>query len=355
MDMLSYNLELSNPTHLSVEEVLKLGDDPNGLSADPSLCELELWQIPMLFIAICGSRGLYADFLEHEECGHEYYEFSKPTGNVNNTHLFLKYRADPNTHMSGKTWALHVAVSLCKFMEKSQIVKELIEYGTNANAIGPQRKTPLHLAVTRNNCFDFHDPCKDTINALLLPPDFELDPRDACLYYQPKIMQALLEVGAGLNAKDARGRPLHMLFERSLSKSSYRGILFDILLADPRVKIDERDNDGFTSLYAAAICRPNIPAALKFVKKVVRMPDEVDINSQDSQGRTPLWGCVTINQYDMTRLLLGQDRLDPNLGPADDFPLLLAVGLNQQQTLEHLLESKRLDVNKQNSTGKSLC
>ncbi|KAJ5209749.1 hypothetical protein N7449_004128 [Penicillium cf. viridicatum] len=166
--------------------------------------------------------------------------------------------------------------------------------------------------------------------------------------------QALLEVGAGLNAKDARGgTPLHMLFERSLSKSSYRGILFDILLADPRVKIDERDNDGCTPLYAAATCGSNIPAALKFAKKVVHMLDEVDINSQDSQGRTPLWGCVAINQYDMTRLLLAQDRLDPNLGPTDDFPLLLAVGLNQQQTLEHLLESKRLDVNKQTSTGQT--
>lgn len=63
---------------------------------------------------------------------------------------FLKYGADPNTHMSDKTLALHVAVSLCKFIGKSQIVKELIKCGTNANAIGPRGKMPLHLAVTRN-------------------------------------------------------------------------------------------------------------------------------------------------------------------------------------------------------------
>ncbi|KAJ5508529.1 hypothetical protein N7527_010672 [Penicillium freii] len=136
----------------------------------------------------------------------------------------------------------------------------------------------------------------------------------ACLYDQPKIVQALLEAGADLNAKDARGR---------------------------------------TPLYVAATSRSNITAALKFAKQVVRMPDEVDINSQDSQGRTPLWGCVAINQYDMTRLLLAQERLDPNLGPTDNFPLLLAVRLNQQLTVEHLLESKRLDVNKQTSTGQT--
>lgn len=55
----------------------------------------------------------------------------------------------------------------------------------------------------------------------------------------------------------------------------------------------------------------------------------------------------------MTRLLLAQDRLDPNLGPGNDFLLLLVVRLNRQQTVEHLLESKRLDVNKQTNTGQT--
>ena len=33
--------------------------------------------------------------------------------------------------------------------------------------------------------------------------------------------------------------------------------------------------------------------------------------------------------------------------------MLLAVRLNRQQTVEHLLESKRLDVNKQTNTGQT--
>lgn len=175
VDTLSHNLERSDPKHLSVEEVLNLGADPNSPSDDPYLSELGRGHIPMLFIAICGSSDRCADVLEHEECWHGHYDFSR---NVNNVRLFLKYGADPNAHMSDKTSALHVAVSLCQSMEKPQIVQELIKYGANANAIGPQGKTPLHLAVTRNDCFSFNDLCKDTINALLQAPGIDLDPRD---------------------------------------------------------------------------------------------------------------------------------------------------------------------------------
>ncbi|KAI2746566.1 hypothetical protein DTO013E5_242 [Penicillium roqueforti] len=47
------------------------------------------------------------------------------------------------------------------------------------------------------------------------------------------------------------------------------------------------------------------------------------------------------------------DRLDPNLGPTYAFPSFLAVRLNQQQTVEYLLDSKRLNVNKQTNTGQT--
>jgi ankyrin repeat protein len=55
----------------------------------------------------------------------------------------------------------------------------------------------------------------------------------------------------------------------------------------------------------------------------------------------------------MARILLKQDRLDPNLGPKDEFPLLFAVRLRQRLTVKSLLKSKRLDVNKRITTGKS--
>lgn len=125
----------------------------------------------------------------------------------------------------------------------------------------------------------------------------------ACLHFQPQIVKALLKAGAHPNAKDARGRtPLFMLFEECWPNVHQNEYLLDMFLADPRVKIDEPDNDGCTPLGAAASCIATV--SREFAKKVVRMPDEVDINSQDINGETPFSRAIAVNEYDIIRLLL---------------------------------------------------
>ncbi|KAJ5356690.1 hypothetical protein N7517_011299 [Penicillium concentricum] len=164
--------------HKSVEEVLKRGADPNCPSDDEFLLGLNLGRIPILFVAICGSSSVCCQMLRGATGWmHRAYEDFLQRENVKNVQLLLKYGADPNTHISDKTSALHLTVSLCTSMGKPYIVRELIKYGADANAIGPHRQTPLHMALCRNKCPFSHSPCKTTIKALLQAPGIDLNLR----------------------------------------------------------------------------------------------------------------------------------------------------------------------------------
>ncbi|KGO75549.1 hypothetical protein PITC_082560 [Penicillium italicum] len=280
VDTLLYNLKWETPMHLSVEEVLKLGADPNYLFGDPVLCELNLGRIPILLLAICGCRDLCADILEGLiGYMHSRYSVSKQRRNFNNVHLLLEYGADPNTHLSDKTSPLHVAVSLCETMGKSRIVKELIKYGANANAIGPHGKTPLHVAVGRNHCEKSHAPCKDTINALLHAPGIDLDPRD-------ENGRTPLSIAAGLN--------------RAVS-----GWFVGTVLNNPNVDINSQDIHGETVLYHS-VKSGNIRVTQLLLS-------QRHINPNLNTTHLPLFFAVSNRMEAIVKSLLSTKATDPNL------------------------------------------
>lgn len=273
MDTLSH--KINRPfirTPLSVEEVLKLGADPNVPSDDPYFDELGFGHIPMLLVAICGSGDLCADYLEYGECYHT------KTENVNNVRLFLKYGADPNTHMSDKRSALHFALSMCRFTGRLQMVRELINYGANPNAIGPQGKTPLHLAVSPNGCYCCPVACKDTIKALLQAPGIEVDLRD-------EDGRTPLSIAAGFD-------------------SAVSVWFVERMLRMPNVDINSYDNDGKTVLYHS-LESGNIKAA-----ELLLSGSDIDPNLNTNY--LPLFFAVSNGITTVVRSLLRRKATDPN-------------------------------------------
>ncbi|EKV06020.1 hypothetical protein PDIG_71560 [Penicillium digitatum PHI26] len=280
-DTLRYNLEWRNPGFLSVEGLLKLGVDPNCLTVigDPVLRELNLGRVPILLLAICGCRNLCADILKRlKGYEHNKYSVSKQRRSVNYVHLLLEYGADPNTHLSDRTSPLHVAASLCKTMGKPQIVTKLIRYGSNANAIGPHGKTPLHVAVGRNHCYKSHAPCKDTINALLQAPGIDLDPRD-------ENGRTPLSIAVGLN----------------MSVSVW---FVETMLNNPNVDINSQDIHGKTVLYHSVESR-NIRAAELLLS-------QSHINPNLNTTYLPLFFAVSNRMEAMVKSLLSTKATDPN-------------------------------------------
>ncbi|KAJ9489757.1 hypothetical protein VN97_g3499 [Penicillium thymicola] len=293
---------------LSVEEVLKLGADPNALSDDPYLDELGFGHIPTLLVAICGSGDLCADYLEYGGCYHT------QTENVNNVRLFLKYGADPNTHMSDKRSALHLAVSMCRFTGRLQMVRELINYGANPNAIGPQGKTPLHLAVSPNNCYCSPVACKDTIKALLQAPGIELDLRD-------EDGRTPLSIAAGLD-------------------SAVSVWFVERMLRRPNVDINSYDIHGKTVLYHA-VESGNIKTA-----ELLLSGSDIDPNLNTNY--LPLFFAVSNGMTTIVQSLLRRKATDPNCKDSNG---RLALTLPASKDIIKLLIEAGAELDIRDSTG----
>ncbi|KAJ5121645.1 uncharacterized protein N7515_009606 [Penicillium bovifimosum] len=245
---------------------------------------------------------------------------------------------------------------------KWQCIKNCLKWGLNPNYVFEDGMSLMAQAIVKStvNPYKQHREVKillahgaDT-GCLTSLPDKDSMLHLACLYYQPKIVQELLEKGADPNLRDAQNRtPIHRLFDRHELKSRDRNYLLDILLKDPNVRIDERDGNGRTPLSLVAGHSVNLSMARKFVSRVVYLPERVDLNSQDNEGKSPLCHAISTRDCYMVRQFVSQDRLDPNLGPADAFPLLLAVDFDKLAVLEILLDSRQLDLNKQTSEGET--
>lgn len=96
-------------------------------------------------------------------------------------------------------------------------------------------------------------------------------------------------------------------------------------------------------------------AASKGYDDVVKLfldTEDVDVNSPDEDGCTPLFRAVNAGKESTVGLLLSDRRVDVNLAnKSGQRPLLEAVGNGQEKIVGRLLDDKRVDVNLPNSLG----
>ena len=315
VNMLFDNLEQSKPKHLPVKEVLRLGVDPNCSSDWFGLCDLNLGRIPVLLVAICGHRAPCAEILKRSwQHTHDILDISSRSESVNNVRLLLEHGVDPNIQISDKTSPLHVSVSLCNSKRKSDIVTELIKYGANVNATGPNGKTPLHMAVGRNNCVKSHPLCEATIQVLLQTPGIDLDPRD-------ENGRTPLSIAASLN--------------RACS-----AWFVERILQNPNVDINSQDLQGRTALYHSVASR-NIRVA-----KLLLSQTNVDPNLNTTN--LPLFFAVSNRMEAMVEILLSKKATDPN---RKDSHGRLALTLPTKKRIIKLLIEAGAKLDIRDSTG----
>lgn len=176
----------------------------------------------------------------------------------------------------------------------NKVLKILLKYGADINALNESSYTALHLVVE----------------------DAVLDDR----------MSLLLENGASIRTVNRAGKTVLSSAKRSGNKQ-----IFELIL--DRCK-QEKDSDGRTYLHWAV--------ANRYVDDVAALAGEVDVNAQDKDGKTPLHIAAQMGSVDIAEILLSHGA-DPRLvSNYQETPLLTACLFNQAAVGQLLLKNGAL-------------
>eukprot|EP01083_Nonionella_stella_P111138 325867_1 len=200
-------------------------------------------------------------------------------------------------------------------------------------------KTFLHLAVESREI--------DTIRLLLSHP--KIDMRRERRAFQDSIKTGVAELLTLFLEHekfddlllDRRYQYLHVACASTLSTNSSGTTSLRVLLDSGKFNINDKSTHGLSALNFCAA--NNCEAALK----IVLSRKDLDINSPGSSGElTALHvACCKLNTK-IVRLLLADDRIDPNLlNQMNQTPLILAVQQEHLELVEALMDCEKVDVN----------
>ncbi|KAL2793218.1 ankyrin repeat-containing domain protein [Aspergillus keveii] len=146
-----------------------------------------------------------------------------------------------------------------------------------------------------------------------------------------------------LDARSEGGTALHWALERR-----YLDIA-DMLIAQPSVDVNQKDEDGFTPFVAAAKYTFS-----DIVRALLQDRKDLDVNAKDGQGVTALGWAARLNDHDTIKVLLVHPGVDVNVPATYSEPVLhTVIDSGDVGTIRLLLERLDLDINALNYSGES--
>lgn len=207
-------------------------------------------------------------------------------------------------------------------------IERLMAHSGDVNRPDRQAKTALMMAAGAAGAG-----CAHTVQALL-EAGAEIDARNArggtALMYavmggDPHIVQTLLDRGAKINAAGTNGWTAVMI-----ASAKGRDAIIEILLRHG-ADINARDMYGWTPLMRAAY-----QGRVETVRTLLAHPG-VDINARDDHGATVLHHVASMGSVEMTRLLMAHGADPASLDETGQTPLRVAMEYHHEG-LRPLLE-----------------
>jgi ankyrin repeat protein len=205
----------------------------------------------------------------------------------------------------------------------ADVAKVLIDNGADVRRVYPSGRTPLHIAAAAGH-LAVAELLIDRGADLNVQDSFHMTPMDLALTKnQPAIVNLLLEAGAVTDPTALRTavrtnrpgmvrallvhnkQPLYPLLKEAVAR--HFPLIIDALI-EAGADVNARDDAGFTQLHDAALT-----GNLESVR--ILLEHGADINAGDKESKTALYMAATMGREEVVSLLL-EKGADPGRGPS---------------------------------------
>ncbi|MCL2484724.1 MAG: ankyrin repeat domain-containing protein [Endomicrobia bacterium] len=264
-----------------------------------------------------------------------------------NAQALIKYAKPKNVNLIDQD-GNNVLLIAAGENNRAEIINILIEAGANTEIKNKNGYTPLMMAIRNTRTENVLALIKAgaNVNTAYDKPYDDEDKTTPLMYAvseysvnEPRVIQALIDAGANVNAKDALGyTPLLIAARHSWLKPENLEILIK-----SGANIEEKDKDGYTSL-VRAIRNTRAENVLVLIKAGANVNDAYDKPYDDDDKTTPLMYAVrgySVNEPRVIRALIDAGA-DVNAKDAIGYtPLLIAArhSWTKPENVEILIKS----------------